>query len=156
MLNDTSMILQIISFRFACIHRKPVQKRSDRIKKKITVVDFSPKRSRGRPPKSEPTKLSSDELKRLSSRERQYYEMRFRNNEASRRARCKRNVEKKALFKEVLELEAINKELILKDIKLDKKLKIWKEKIIKLVGNKKMSKLVFREIQGDLFSAPKT
>lgn len=82
--------------------------------------------------------------------------MRFRNNEASRRARCKRNVEKKALFKEVLELEAINKELILKDIKLDKKLKIWKEKIIKLVGNKKMSKLMFREIQGDLFSAPKT
>lgn len=96
-------------------------------------VVVHPKRGRGRPPKLKPTKLSESKLKRLSPSDRQYYEMRFRNNEASRRARLKCNAKKDALNKELTQLESINKKLIMCDNKLDKQLKFLNEKILELV-----------------------
>lgn len=94
--------------------------------------DFQSKRPRGRPPKTEPTKLSQAELKRLSPSDRRYYEMRLRNNEASRRSRLNRKGKEEALFDELAHLEAINQKLSKRDTDLDKQLKIWEKKFIKL------------------------
>lgn len=122
---------------FKSLNLKPtcdfkIKKRSVR-KEKKEISDVQPKRKRGRPPKSELTKLPEFKLKQLSSSERQCYEKRVRNNEASRRSRLKRKAEEEALINELSQLELINKELITLDNSLDKQLKIWREKIIKLV-----------------------
>lgn len=94
--------------------------------------DFQAKRPRGRPPKTEPTKLSPAELKRLSPSDRKYYEMRLRNNEASRRSRLNRKGKEEALFEELNHLEAVHQELVQRDNYLDKQLKSWEKKFIKL------------------------
>lgn len=95
--------------------------------------DYQAKRPRGRPPKTEPTKLSPAELKRLSPSDRRYYEMRLKNNEASRRSRLNRKGKEGALFDELAHLEAINQALTEQDIKLDRQIKSWEKKFIKLV-----------------------
>lgn len=113
---------------------KRALKRRATAKKNIDFFDdeFQPKRPRGRPPKSEPTRLSQAELRRLSPSDRRYYEMRMRNNEASRRSRLNRKGKEEALFDELAHLESVNQELVKRDTELDKQLKIWEKKFIKL------------------------
>lgn len=114
--------------------KRILKRRAATTKKNIDFSDddFQPKRPRGRPPKSEPTQLSPAELKRLSPSDRRYYEMRLRNNEASRRSRLNRKGKEVALFDELAHLESVNEELVKRDIELDRQLKIWEKKFIKL------------------------
>lgn len=92
-------------------------------------------RKRGRPPKSESSKLSEAELKQLSASEQRYHKMRFENNEASRRARLKRKAKDEALLSELEELERVNKVLTNRDRKLDKQMVILQEAIVNLIKN---------------------
>lgn len=116
------------------VRAERISKRRAATKRSIDFSDddFQPKRPRGRPPKSEPTKLSQAELRRLSPNDRRYYEMRLRNNEASRRSRLNRKGKEEALFDELDNLDKINQELTKRDIELDRQLKIWEKKFIKL------------------------
>lgn len=94
--------------------------------------DFQPKRPRGRPPKTEPTKISATELKRLNPSDRRYYEMRVKNNEASRRSRLNRKGKEEALFDELAGLEKLNRELTKRDTELNKQLRNWEKRFLKL------------------------
>lgn len=104
----------------------------------LTRIDFSeeiaPKRPRGRPPKTEPTKLSHSEYKKLSPSDRKYYEMRLKNNEASRRSRLNRKGKEGALFTELSLLEDRNNELRAKDEHLDREISMWRKKLMKLAA----------------------
>lgn len=94
--------------------------------------EFQPKRSRGRPPKTEPTVISPSEYKRLSPADRKYYEMRIKNNEASRRSRLNRKGKEEALFDELNQLEEKNAELHRQDLHMDSELEKWRKRLIKL------------------------
>lgn len=95
--------------------------------------DESPiKRSRGRPPKTEPDQIPQNELKRMSPSERKYVEMRLKNNEASRRSRQSRKGKEDALFDELADLEDENLRLKEKDIELDADIKRWRKRLMKL------------------------
>lgn len=114
---------------------KRVLKRRAAVKKDIydSEDEFQqPKRPRGRPPKSEPTQLSPSELKRLSPKDRRYYEMRLKNNEASRRSRLSRKSKEDALFDELTHLSTINEDLKKVDTELDRQIKSWEKKFLKL------------------------
>ncbi|XP_055324090.1 uncharacterized protein LOC129578882 isoform X2 [Sitodiplosis mosellana] len=99
------------------------------------TLDFSevqPKRSRGRPPKTEPTILSPSEIKRLSSADLKYYQMRIKNNEASRRSRLNRKGKEEALFDEHQELEERNTQLTIQDLEIDRQIQKWTKRVMKL------------------------
>lgn len=98
----------------------------------IDFPEVQPKRSRGRPPKTEPTLISPSEYKRLSAADRKYYEMRIKNNEASRRSRLNRKGKEEALFDELYHLEERNQELQLQDAKMDISIEKWRKRLIKL------------------------
>lgn len=90
------------------------------------------KRARGRPPKTEPDQIPQNELKRMSPSERRYFEMRLKNNEASRRSRQSRKGKEDALFDELADLEDENLRLKEKDIELDAEIKRWRKRLMKL------------------------
>lgn len=100
------------------------------------TIDFSevqqPKRSRGRPPKTEPTVISPTEYKKLSLADRKYYEMRVKNNEASRRSRLSKKGKEEALFDELHHLEQKYQQLQQKDHQIDYDLEKWKKRLLKL------------------------
>lgn len=117
----------------------PVNERAKRVLKRRTPIkyesddDYQPaKRPRGRPPKTEPTQLTPAELKRLSPSDRKYAEMRLKNNEASRRSRLNRKGKEEALFDQLESLQTINDELKALDSSLDRQLKSWENKFLKL------------------------
>lgn len=101
-------------------------------------VDFSdeyqPKRPRGRPPKTAPTTIPPAEYKRLSPSDRKYYEMRIKNNEASRRSRLNRKGKEEALFDKLDRLENENSNLKQMDLRMDVELRKWEKKLFKLVA----------------------
>lgn len=103
----------------------------------VSRIDFSeeesqPKRPRGRPPKAGPTVIPPAEFKRLSPSDRKYYEMRIKNNEASRRSRLNRKGKEEALFDQQIRLENEHRNLLAMDAKIDIELEKWKKKLIKL------------------------
>lgn len=94
--------------------------------------EISPKRSRGRPPKTGLTPISPTELKRMNPTDRKYHLMRVKNNEASRRSRLNRKDKEDGLFRELALLERINCGLQEKNQYLDSELGKWQKKLLKL------------------------
>lgn len=134
---------RILKLQPVCLEKQLLQKfnitQCSVIVERIHVNDFHPKRARGRPRKSALSAdeikqlINSDKINRLSAHERQYHEMRLRNNEASRRARLKCKAVREALCAELVQLEALNEELIARERKLDEEVKLWEQKIINLI-----------------------
>lgn len=91
-----------------------------------------PKRSRGRPRRTEPIPIES--VQNLHPKDRKYAVARLKNNEASRRSRLSRREKDLALSDELGLLQLKNDLLTKKDADLDAKIKIWQRRLIKLAS----------------------
>lgn len=108
------------------------KRRAASVLSNIYSDDSPPKRSRGRPPKTEPVQISAAELKKLSASDQRYYLMRLKNNEASRRSRLSRKSKEDHLFDELARLEEEHDRLKQKDDDLEVELKCWRKRLMKL------------------------
>lgn len=98
-----------------------------------TYYDETPvKKPRGRPPKTEPTRISQAEFRRMSLQDRRYLEMRLKNNEASRRSRLSRKDKEQSIFTELEQQEQINRRLREQDQQLDIEIQTWRKRLMKL------------------------
>lgn len=123
-------------FETASIEFQPSRKRRTSTQHSYVFTEEIPtKRSRGRPPKTGPTEIPAEKLKKLSPPERKYVELRLKNNEASRLSRFNRKTKDLALFDEEVELKKRNDELKQIDSKLDAKIKRLREEFTKFVTN---------------------
>lgn len=91
-----------------------------------------PKRPRGRPPKTEPTIISPSEYKKLNAADRRYFELRNKNNEASRRSRLNKKFKEDAQSETLEKLMKQNAILKAKDAQLEREMKIWQNRVFKL------------------------
>lgn len=98
----------------------------------IYLDNAQTKRPRGRPPKTEPTRIPRSTLNRMSESDRKYLQMRIKNNEASRRSRLSRKGKEEALFDLLSWLEDENLRLTDEDADLDIQIARWRKKLMKL------------------------
>lgn len=91
----------------------------------------APKR-RGRPPKTTPTPLSPSQLRHMNESDLRYFQMRNKNNEASRRSRVNRKDREQQIEDEAQDLESRYAELQNKERTLERDCKRWKNAVMKL------------------------
>lgn len=91
-----------------------------------------PKRSRGRPPITEPLQLSIADLRMLSTSEIRNKELRMKNNEASRRSRLNRKGKELSITDQLHVQESRFADLKREDKHLDQQLTLWKKRVFKL------------------------
>lgn len=96
-----------------------------------TPAPSAPKR-RGRPPKTESTPISPSQLKHLNETDLRYFQMRNKNNEASRRSRVNRKDREQQIEDEGQELESKYLELTNMEASLERDCKKWKNAVMKL------------------------
>lgn len=104
---------------------------SSRASTPASASSSAPKR-RGRPPKTTPTPLSPGQLKHMNESDLRYFQMRNKNNEASRRSRVNRKDREQQIEDEAQELESRYAELQNKERTLERDCKKWKDAVMKL------------------------
>lgn len=108
------------------------KRRAASVLSNIYSDESPPKRTRGRPPKTEPVQISAAELRKMSASDRRYHLMRIKNNEASRRSRQSRKSKEEQLFDELTRLQGEHDRLKQKDDDLEVELKCWRKRLMKL------------------------
>lgn len=96
------------------------------------VNNDQPKRSRGRPPITEPLKLSISDLRMLSKAELRNKELRMKNNEASRRSRLNRKGKEMSITDQLRAQETRYAALKREEKRIDQEWELWKKRVFKL------------------------
>lgn len=91
----------------------------------------APKR-RGRPPKAHSTPISPSQLLNMSETDVRYFQMRDKNNEASRRSRLNRKDREQQFSEEAADLEATNRRLVELERRLEAQCSRWKKRVLQL------------------------
>lgn len=91
----------------------------------------APKR-RGRPPKAHSTPISPTQLRDMSETDVRYFQMRDKNNEASRRSRLNRKDREQQFSEEAAHLEDTNRKLVALERRLEAQCSRWKERVLQL------------------------
>lgn len=97
-----------------------------------TPLSASAPKRRGRPPKTTPTPISPSQLKHMNESDLRYFQMRNKNNEASRRSRVNRKDREQQIEDEAQDLESRYAELQNKERTLERDCKKWKDAVMKL------------------------
>lgn len=92
-----------------------------------------PKR-RGRPPKSHSTPISPTQLLNMSAEDARYFQMRDKNNEASRRSRLNRKGREQQNTDVADKLEALNRQLVAREQRLETLCRVWKQRVMQLAA----------------------
>lgn len=96
-----------------------------------TSASTAPKR-RGRPPKAHSTPISPTQLRNMSEADVRYFQMRDKNNEASRRSRLNRKDREQLFSDEASDLEATNRRLVELERRLEAQCNRWKARVLQL------------------------
>lgn len=94
--------------------------------------DDLPKRPRGRPPKTEPDRLTLTERRTLSSSDLRNKELRLKNNEASRRSRANRKGKEHEIVEQLRIQEKRYNDLLRENEELEQQVILWKKRVFKL------------------------
>lgn len=94
--------------------------------------DDIPKRPRGRPPKTEPERLTLSERRNLSSSDLRNKELRIKNNEASRRSRANRKGKECKVVEQLRIQEQRYDDLCRENEQLERQVALWKKRVFRL------------------------